>query len=302
MDRIDSPKVWTNEELDVPRISIDWRLDPRAEGGGLPTLIDRITGQVMHGPGVLLARGAMKGVDQQEAARVLVQLGESLGNLMTQDGSGGLVYEVSNNSNTLESRAPLAHSRGAQNNHGIGLHTENDGEPSPPQVVMFCCLKQADEGGDSLVGSGLYAHNLLYDQSRSALERLYEPIKFALRPEHYGDGVVSDAVFTEQAAGVRMRYSRYWINRAAFIEGRQLSSQTVDALDTLDNALADPRIRIHFRLEQGDLLVLDNRSIMHGRTGFNDTIIPGEGRTLLRLWVDALSSGSATNLSQTTHS
>ena len=234
VDRIDSPKVWTNENLNVDQVAFSSRVEAIGSiDDGLGVLVDRVREQLTHGPGVALARGVTASGDKQAASGLLLRVGRLLGEPMRQDAGGTLAYEVSDYARDLAG-LPRGHSRGANNNLGIGLHTENDGEPKPPDVVMFLCLQSARDGGETVLGSGYFAHNLLLEQSYDALSRLYEQIDFALRPEDYGDGLVSDAVFTARASGVRMRYSRYWIERAATIRGCPLDKCTISALDALD--------------------------------------------------------------------
>src|ERR1039458_5536997 len=116
--------VWTNEELDAERISLDWDIGSLGdESACLALLVDRIGQQLKDGPGVALVRSAFKGDSRDAAVRFLLEIGGRLGEPMQQDLEGTVVFEVSD-----YARVPAdlhsGHSRGARNNMGIGLHTE----------------------------------------------------------------------------------------------------------------------------------------------------------------------------------
>lgn len=48
-----------------------------------------------------------------------------------------------------------------------------------------------------------------------------------------------------------------------------------------------PENRLAFHLERGDMLVLNNYTILHARTQFTNDPRPEHQRRLIRLWLDA---------------
>lgn len=239
-----------------------------------------------NGPGVALIRGL--GVQLSEtgqASAFLMMLSGLLGRPRPQNREGTIVFDVVDDSVEAAGKAH-GHVRGANSNVLVGLHTENDGEPRPPRLVAFLCISQAARGGETLLASGQLAHNLLLDSSSSSARRLYEPIAFARRPEDYDPGITDlDSVFTPLGNRVRVRYSRYWIRRAAEIRDEPHDRATAAALAALDETLQDGRLATSIRLRAGDLLVVNNQLVLHGRAAFSDDS-SAPGRHLLRVWID----------------
>jgi alpha-ketoglutarate-dependent taurine dioxygenase len=52
-----------------------------------------------------------------------------------------------------------------------------------------------------------------------------------------------------------------------------------------DAALDDESLQLTGRLEPGELAVVNNRHVLHGRTSFTDDPRPGRDRLLLRTWI-----------------
>jgi alpha-ketoglutarate-dependent taurine dioxygenase len=239
-----------------------------------------------NGPGVVLIRGLnVQNSEIKKASALLMMFGGLLGKPRPQNREGAIVFDVVDDSVKAVAKT-YGHVRGANSNVLVGLHTENDGEPRPPRLVAFLCISQAVRGGETLLASGQLAHNLLLGSSSSAARRLYEPIAFARRPEDYDPGVTDlDSVFTSLGNRVRVRYSRYWIRRAAEIRGEPHDSATAAALAAWDETLHDQRLATSVRLRAGDLLVINNQFVLHGRAAFSDDG-SGPGRHLLRVWID----------------
>ena len=58
-----------------------------------------------------------------------------------------------------------------------------------------------------------------------------------------------------------------------------------EALDLLEEIMADPRWCFRMQLEQGDMQLVNNYAIVHSRTPFEDFDEPDRKRHLLRLWL-----------------
>ena len=82
-----------------------------------------------------------------------------------------------------------------------------------------------------------------------------------------------------------IRYLRYWIEVGHEKAGQPLTAEQVAALDALDRAAAEPRMRVEFAMRPGDMLFVNNRWILHNRTAFEDHPEPERKRHLVRLWL-----------------
>ena len=75
------------------------------------------------------------------------------------------------------------------------------------------------------------------------------------------------------------------IINAAFRElGRDFTPEEIDAIDTF-RATAQ-QLQFETRLEPGEASFLNNYTVMHARSEFDDWEEPGKKRLMLRLWLD----------------
>jgi hypothetical protein len=263
--------AWSAEDVDVAALTVDGFSDT----GLLIRTLDRY--------GVCIARGLDIGRGSLGAAEVVMALAERFGTIHPQDRSGSRWLDVIDAANA-HSLPPGAHARGVGNNHAVALHTENDGEPTPPRLVFFGCLEAAEVGGASTIASARHVHDVLGRLDPRALALLHRPISFGRRPDDYDESVTdTDPVFRCGPQALMMRYSRYWIDRAESVGGRPLSRGTRGALDLLDRTLQHPQTALVMVLRPGDVLVIDNQAVLHGRQAFRDG---RASRHLVRVWVD----------------
>ncbi|MGB0551056.1 MAG: TauD/TfdA family dioxygenase [Alphaproteobacteria bacterium] len=71
--------------------------------------------------------------------------------------------------------------------------------------------------------------------------------------------------------------------------GGTLSSLERDALPYIEEPAMAPNIRFEFMLEPGDILMMNNYTVLHARTPFEDWETPERQRLLLRLWLNLCS-------------
>lgn len=89
------------------------------------------------------------------------------------------------------------------------------------------------------------------------------------------------------SSGLVCRYLRYWIEVGHEKAGEPLTAELVKALDVLDDVLRRPDLRVEFALQPGQMFFINNRSILHNRTAFEDHPEPDRRRHLVRLWLKA---------------
>jgi alpha-ketoglutarate-dependent taurine dioxygenase len=79
---------------------------------------------------------------------------------------------------------------------------------------------------------------------------------------------------------------RYWI-----ITGHQrsqtfISPELIKALDRIDEYFQIKDNLFYYKMEQGDMLFINNHFICHNRTKYEDNERQGKKRTLLRTWIN----------------
>jgi gamma-butyrobetaine dioxygenase len=159
----------------------------------------------------------------------------------------------------------------------LGNHTDNPYRDPVPQLQLLHCLEQAAEGGESIVVDGFFAAERL---------RREWPEDFALLARHPApfryveDGQVdlqarAPLIELDNEGGLQaVRYN----NRSAapFDLPEESVIPFYRAYRRFGRLLHDPQATVGFRLRPGDLFILDNRRVLHGRRGF------GSGRRHLQ--------------------
>ena len=151
---------------------------------------------------------------------------------------------------------------------GLGLHTDNPYREPVPGFQALHTLVAAPDGGDSLFADGwalaehlrLTAPEAFRILSHTPVPFLYQSAGadlYAERPliELSCTGTVTAVNYNNRAIrSLRLPVAECAVFYAAY--------RAFAAL------LREPRFQMATRLEDGDLVVFDNRRVLHGRTGF----------------------------------
>ena len=209
-------------------------------------------------------------------------VGQLLGRPVEQNVQGTVLYDVRDTGQDVRYGA-----RFSVTNAESTFHTDNSFGAGVADYVGLLCLNAARSGGDSQVVSGYAVRDDLVARDPRAAEVLARPFhvdrRGGLRP---GDEpTVRYPVFGSHGGGLVIRYLRYWIEVGHEKAGQPLTAEQVAALDALDRAAAEPRMRVEFAMRPGDMLFVNNRWILHNRTAFEDHPEPERKRHLVRLWL-----------------
>lgn len=242
--------------------------------------------RLLLGEGVAWIRGlAELGLDPRQQRLGYLAVGRSLGEPMLHY---GLLYEVRDRGVDHRDQAVPVSMTGA----GTGFHTDSSSASVLPDFVALLCEEPSRCGGDSLVSNALRVHELLRSGDPDLLEVLYRPfVRDLVTP-----GVPKTRasllrnripVFApcRRPEGLVFRYMRFWIEKGQERAGEPLDEAVRTALDRLDALLGSDEQAVCFRLEAGDILVVNNRTLAHNRTDYRDT--PDNVRLLHRMWIQA---------------
>jgi hypothetical protein len=273
-------------EPDVTAAGFIWdakRLPRMAEFGA------SVRKELVEGAGLFWLRGLDALDSSPEHLRVLyVAFGLALGEEMLQYGR---LYPVVDRGKSYKTEAvPVS-----MTNAETCFHTDSSSVDVVPDFVGLLCEQPSDRGGDSLVSNALRALQVLEQEHPEALAILETPkIRDVVTPgrERTQANLLRNRfpVFerTDRPGGVLFRYMRYWIEVGQDKAGQALDDRELRALDLLDEVLARPEHVVRFRLEQGDVLWVNNRVMAHNRTGYEDS--PGNVRQLQRMWIQCATS------------
>lgn len=252
----------------------------------LTALAQQVRAELVHGTGVALLQGLqLEGLEDDQARLFLLMLCTQFGD--TVDNYGRL-YDVYDQGESYKDKAiPVSQTRESTTFHtdSAALHTILD-------VIGLLCLRRAKAGGESLVVSATDVHERMRSERSDLLAKLYEEyIRDIVTPgtEKNLERLLANRfpVFSygRFAKGLSFRYMRYWIEKGHARAGRLLSPESLAALDYLDGLLSDPQQVVNFQMNPGDILLLNNHTIAHNRTAYEDFEESTKRRLLVRIWL-----------------
>jgi gamma-butyrobetaine dioxygenase len=153
----------------------------------------------------------------------------------------------------------------------LGGHTDNPYRRPVPTLQLLHCLSSTAGGGLSTLVDGFAVAARLRDRDPSAYALLTSvPVRYRYadaEAELEADGPVIELDATGEPEAVRFntRSARPPAQPAA------LMARWYAAYRDFAAALADPDLQIEVRLRPGDLVLMDNRRVLHGRTGYDAT-------------------------------
>ncbi|MCT9088901.1 TauD/TfdA family dioxygenase [Streptomyces sp. ASQP_92] len=221
---------------------------------------------------------------QEQARRFTVAVSALVGDLLPQDGHGALLRDVRDRGVRLGEGATGRYSDSRQ---GGSLHTDAAHRPGRlPDVFALFCYRQARSGG-ALVTVHVSDLLGLLAAHPEELAALRLPVHFDTRDDAPGFPLTVERPVLERSGGrERVYYLRDYIEIGhGHPHIPPLSPAQVKALDLLDELLDRRDLQTHGRLCPGEMIFIDNRSIVHGRTPFEDEEAVDGGRLMLRTWI-----------------
>jgi hypothetical protein len=245
--------------------------------------IDTMKKEIATGRGFVVLRGLdAERYSLQELSQIFWGFGAHLGTSMVQSYLGdriGDIRDVSDEQPDPRKRRGY-HSGGHQ-----FVHTDSC------DVVAMLSIRMAKQGGASRLASAHTIHNLMLDNCPGFLDAFYNG--FFLR------GTDTDAAATGRPALTSRRvpafgtkdgwlncsYVRGYVDRAVQAGDVTLSAIEAAAVESFSAIGNHPDICMEMLLQPGDMQFVNNRTVLHGRAGFEDFPEKERRRHLLRLWL-----------------
>jgi alpha-ketoglutarate-dependent taurine dioxygenase len=244
-------------------------------------LAGRVARELVRGTGVAWIR-QVPSLPERTLRLVYLALGLELG---TTVDTYGRLYDVRDSGASYRDKAiPVSQTR-----ESTGMHTDSSGKHVCPRFVALACVSQAPSGGGSRLVSAAEVHEQLRARHPQHLDRLYGTfVRDVVTPgaDRSPERVAENAfpIFSSEPQ-LKLRYMRYWIERGHERASVPLSAADRAAFDALDAALADEQNVLSFRMAPGDLLFIDNTTVLHDRDAYVDDV--ATPRLMLRLWLDS---------------
>jgi alpha-ketoglutarate-dependent taurine dioxygenase len=224
-------------------------------------------------------------MSKPEAETIYWLLSSMICRPVAQKLDGTMIYDVHD---TGQQALPGSGIRPDKTNIEIRFHIDNAYNTTPPEIVGLLCLKTAKSGGVSRVLSFHTVHNALLARHKELLPRLYQPFWFDRQREFFpGDPDTFFAPVFETGGENELlaRFSVHQINSGYAMKGEPVDNEGAAALAAALEIFEDPEFSIDFEFQPGEIQFVDNRTLGHSRTEFEDWPDLDRRRHLVRLWL-----------------
>lgn len=160
-------------------------------------------------------------------------------------------------------------------NKTFTMHTDGSYEIVPPKIVAMQCVIPSQNGGISQI---VYAKSVYEYLMENYLEELQILLTHKLIITR-GNQTSTQAIFVEIEGRTLMHF------RSDPTVSLLIPPQIEKAFDIIKNYVNAPKNQLMFKLQANQIILLDNTSVLHGRTSFPDN----EVRKLNRVWFDGIS-------------
>ncbi len=235
--------------------------------------------KLLYGNGIEVLRGLPIGNYTQEfVATIFCGIGAHMGSARSQNAAGHILGHVRDTgANSSDTNARIY-----QTSERQSFHTDS------ADVVGLLCIREARQGGRSLLVSAATIYNQMRAQRPDLLEKLFDPIATDRRGE-IPEGekpYMNIPVLNWYEGYLTVFYQRQYIDSAQRFEGAmRLTAAHIEALDMFDTLADNPDLHFSMQLQPGDMQFVYNHSQLHDRTAFTDWPEPEKRRHLMRLWL-----------------
>jgi alpha-ketoglutarate-dependent taurine dioxygenase len=250
----------------------------------LPTLSERlrrIERDLLDGRGFVVLRGIPRErYDNDAMCRLYWGIGAHLGKPWAQNHHGHVLGDVTDQGKRASDPTARGNELGS-----IGLPYHSDGS----DLVGLMCLQTSAEGGASTVCNAVTIHNDMVRDAPELAAELYQPQPNDFRGEHRKGSkpYYMVPVFSECEGRLFVRYIRPYIQASQrHPDAPRITELAERAMQRLDAMTADPQYEVHMDFLPGDIQIVNNYHVLHGRAPYRDDPSTGRVRHLKRLWLE----------------
>jgi hypothetical protein len=256
---------------------------------GCAGLFADVLEELENGRGAVRLRGIDTGrYSEDDLRRIFWGIGRHLGTAVYQNARGEIMGEVRDETKlaakTYDEAAEGAVRSARARSRSTGplrWHTDRC------DLLALLCVRNAREGGVSKLVSIGAIHNEILRRRPDLLELLCADY-WRSRPNDEdglpGGNVYAQPVFGFEDGRITSQYSRTYVEQAQEVPGvPRLTAAQDEALDMLA-AVAD-ELCVLAPFVAGDIQLMNNHLVYHGRTAYADDGASGRDRLLLRLWL-----------------
>jgi hypothetical protein len=234
---------------------------------------------IESGPGITrIENFPIQHNDLEKTKQLYWHFGKLIGIPVSQSPAGDLMMSVMDQGYQFKSGQSEA--RGSNSKQSLPFHTDLC------DALSFLCINDATKGGDNLFVSSVSIQNEMAQTRPDLLAALYQPFYFC--PQKFDIGnknkYFSIPIFSQKDGHFSSFYVSLLIELAQELdELPKLSTIQKEALGYLEELANSEHMKVRYRQNPGEILILNNHVIYHARDEFDDA--DGDKRHLLRLWL-----------------
>jgi len=259
--------------------SFAWRADGSIARIDVDSDLKAAYDEVRSGKGVVLVCGLPVDGTLDQFCAAVCEIGRHFGAALSQNAQGELIGHVIDA--TAEDPTPRMY------RSNLELRPHND----ITAMIALACWQKARSGGASVLVSGVTVHDEMRRRAPELLAPLYRGYHYHRLGEEGPDEEPTTPyrvpVFSIINNQLSCRYQRAGIAAGHRARGVPLEPEDIAAFNLFDEIAKAPENRLAFYLERGEMMVINNYTVMHARSQFENYPEPERQRRLVRLWLDA---------------
>jgi hypothetical protein len=234
--------------------------------------------------GFVLLRGVpVEALSPEEIKLVYWAIGLLFGTGLTQNANADFLCPVTD----MGVDFGYAGTKTQQNVRGYQSKADLNYHCDPTDVVSLLCVRKALNGGKSSIVSTSAIYNEILSQHPEHLPVLFRGFEYDRKAEQWhNEAPVTERipVFYRHKHRVSCRYARSYILGGSQ-KTQQLTAAEQAAIDYFDAVARRDDMKVQMSFEPGDIQFVNNLTVVHGRTAYEDHADVGMRRFLWRLWL-----------------
>ena len=143
-------------------------------------------------------------------------------------------------------------------------------------------INNKNKGGDSILVNGKKIFSYIKKNEPIVAKTLQKKYFFERRGFKFSKKNIFKKPIFETKKSFSMRYLREYIDTAYKVADKNMPTDQLYALNYLDELLNNRKFQIRFKLKEGEIVIINNKILAHGRTSF--VIGKSKPRKILRVW------------------
>ena len=241
--------------------------------------LNQFAEEISTGRGFLLVKGLpVEKYTVEESSIIFFALGLYMGIPISQNAQGHILGHVKSQGLSLKD----TNVRGYQTTAYLPFHTDG------ADVVGLLCIQKAKSGGASTIVSSMAVYNEILEKHPEYIGLLYNDYFYDRRGEERPgeEPVYKRPIFSYYDGYLSCNYIRGYIESAQAKTNVKLSKVEVELLELIDSICQRSDMVIDMELDYGDMQFVNNYTVLHSRTQYEDYEEDHRKRHLLRLWLN----------------